>query len=95
VQTIQEWRLSIIDADISSNAKLVALILASHLKQRTGIGTVSNSTLARQSGLGRSSVDRALRKLKDAGWIHVEPSHDDAGSQKANSYAATYPGEDT
>ncbi len=68
-------------------AKHAVLLVLSFRGDETGYCWTSFSSLARDSGLGRSTAVRAVDELKEAGWIEqVE------GPSLSNSYQLLLPG---
>jgi hypothetical protein len=67
------WRDAVRDSDLDSVAKCVAHTLATWLN---GYGTAypSRETIARGASLSVRSVERALVRLEDAGFLEIERS---------------------
>lgn len=75
------WDFSaVFSSDLSPQAKLVRLCLASYADRDTRTANPSLSRLARETGLGRSTVAKALKELEVKGWISRRlRSRSDAG----------------
>jgi DNA-binding transcriptional MocR family regulator len=66
----------ILASELRYSARLVALVLSMHMDRNGGSCFPSLTTLARESGLGRSTVVRALAQIEEAGLIQrVGGSH--------------------
>lgn len=65
-----EWRWAIRDAPIDTTAKTVAWALATRMN---GAGECwpSKAQIAADTGLGKRTVDRAMRRLELAGFVEV------------------------
>ena len=75
----------VMEADISSKARLVYMALASY----AGAGGQAWPTVAlimRRSGLSRATVKRGLNELEDAGIIRRERQYTQAGIETSNLY---------
>lgn len=57
------WERAITDSDLSSNAKLVALTLATWFSKQESVAFPSVETLTRKTSLSRATVQRALGEL--------------------------------
>ena len=61
-----------LDADVGPVARHVLLALACHADRYTFDATVAGAQLARETGLGRRSVLRAIDELEAAGLVKVD-----------------------
>lgn len=59
---------------LTSTARLVGHTLATYCNRLTGIAVVRVETLVAATGLGRRTVQRALRELEAAGVVGIAPS---------------------
>jgi DNA-binding transcriptional MocR family regulator len=82
------WRDAIRESDLRSSARLVALVLSTHMDRNGGSCFPSLSTIARETALGRSTVKRALDALQEAGFIERVSG----GPTTPNRYRAGRPG---
>src|SRR3954469_8013617 len=64
-------RLDDEDCGLSSPARIVLLLLADHADVKTGIAWPGRSTICQRTGLGRSTVGRAITELCDNGYIRI------------------------
>lgn len=70
MNTVFVWAKTVRDDDeLSSTAKLVALVLNTYLKGSTGVGFPGVDTLASNVGKSRNTVRLALRELEKAGYL--------------------------
>lgn len=72
VGLIDKWRLlqaSLCDPDLSPAAKVVMGRLLFHLNVGSDQCTPSFETLARGAGMARRTAVRAVRELRDSGWV--------------------------
>lgn len=74
-------------SDLKPSSRHVALTL-SLFYSRSGVAFPSVETLAERTGLGRSTVFRALEQLKDGKWIAVQSG---GGRRRSNRYRMTFP----
>jgi predicted ArsR family transcriptional regulator len=63
------WRSAIIASTVGSSARLVALVLSTHMDRDGGSCFPSLTTLARETGLSRRTVCNALDELEHAGLV--------------------------
>jgi DNA-binding transcriptional regulator YhcF (GntR family) len=66
---LMEWRALIVKSQVSANARLVALVLSTHMDSNGGSCFPSITRMQRESDLGRSTVCRALTELERSGLI--------------------------
>ena len=85
-----DWALNQPIADPA--AKLVLIALISHDKPNGRGVFPSHERLARMTGLGRSSVIRALKRLRKAGWVTQRKTRRRDGRQGRNWYVIKQPG---
>lgn len=88
------WRSAVCDSDLPPTARHVALTLSLHMNERGGSCFPSREELARETGLSVRTVDKAIRTLEDAGWLHVERPARQRGRGHPNRYTARVPGEE-
>jgi DNA-binding transcriptional MocR family regulator len=81
------WRTIIRESDVRSSARLVALMLSTHMDRNGGSCFPSLTTLSGETGLGRSTVCRALNELDSAGLIRRVRQ----GRGRPTRYLATSP----
>lgn len=85
------WRSAIVESELPSSHRLVALVLSLHMNERGGSAFPSQRTLAAEAGLSPRQARRILGELVAAGWLTVEPRHDRSGRQTSNTYSAAVP----
>jgi hypothetical protein len=82
------WRNAIRDSELDRTAKLVAFVISTYLN---GAGTAypAKDTIARGAGLGsgRRSVDQAVDRIEQAGYLEVTRSK----GRRSFFYRATLP----
>jgi len=86
------WRKAITVSGVAPTTRHVALTLSLHMNDVGGSCFPSQTTLAAETGLSRSTINEHLGKLLDAGLLmvgHRRRSSD--GRQSSNEYAATIP----
>lgn len=81
--SIPRWLLY--SADITANAKLVYVVIQSHVDDR-GTAYPSRETIAAEAGLSVATVKRAVRELQQIGVVAAVPRRDRAGRQASNLY---------
>jgi DNA-binding FadR family transcriptional regulator len=84
------WRTQILASDVAAvpaSARLVALVLSTHMDRNGGSCFPSVTTIAREAGLGRSTVFRALEALERADYVERLRG----GRGRPNRYRATSP----
>jgi hypothetical protein len=81
------WRGAICDSGLPPTLRHVALTLSLHMNERGGSCFPAVPTIARESGLGETTVRRSLRRLEDAGWLVVRVG----GGRFSSTYTATIP----
>ena len=59
------------DSSLSSKARLVLFVLSTHMNNTCGSCWPGQRTIAEETGLSRSTVQRALEECKEKGWIRV------------------------
>lgn len=80
------WRIVVRDSSLDATAKLVAFTLDTYMDRR-GIAWPSRPTLAAGAGSHVRTVDHALARLEDAGFIVVARSR----GRRSNLYCASLP----
>ena len=84
------WRSAVVDSALKPTTRHVLLTLSLHMNERGGSCFPSVDRLVRETGLGRSTVIRALQSARDNGWLHVQQS----SGRFSNRYSAVVPPED-
>lgn len=79
------------DLKVKGPKRAVLLVLADRADD-SGQCWPSHSTLARESGLARSTVKKVLIQLREAGLIRWEQRRDDSGDMTSNRYSLTVGG---
>jgi DNA-binding MarR family transcriptional regulator len=64
-----EWRTKVLESELGWTARLVALVLSTHMDRGGGSCFPSLTTLTRESGLSRRAVCYALDKIEQAGLV--------------------------
>lgn len=87
------WRSAIAESDLPPVTRHVALALSLYMNERGGSAFPGRTRLARDTGLHADTVKRALRNLRDAGYIEVvhEGGSDVGGRRRAAEYRAVSP----
>lgn len=87
------WRSSIVESGLSSTQRHVALTLSLHMNERGGSCFPTHDQLREETGLGRSTVIKALRELESEGWLSRVPGggRRRGGNGQATEYTATVP----
>jgi hypothetical protein len=71
----------------------VLIVICSRADKKTGQAFPSTSRIAREAGLDRRSVHRAIAKLIDARLLTVEQRRDRAGDSDTNLYTVLFQAE--
>lgn len=74
------------DSDLSSTARLVAVMLMYHFNRKTGLCFPSVATLATACGCQPTTIKKALNELKDMGFISWETKQLPKSSTRVNHY---------
>ena len=80
------------DMKISATAKNVYLILCRYSNNETREASIARSTICRKAGISDSTLTRALKSLKDGGYIKVKANYTKdfygnfTGGRASNSY---------
>ena len=82
---LMEWRTTILASELRWAARLVALVLSTHMDSNGASCFPSVETIARESGLGRRSVQRALDELEAASLLERKRG---GGRGKSSRYRA-------
>lgn len=87
------WRSAIMDSNLSSTARHVALTLSTYMNERGGSAFPGASRLAHDTALHLDTVKEKLRELERLGWLTCveRGGAPKGGERKANKYAATVP----
>lgn len=79
------------DESLNGNDKIVYAVLAGAADYTTRKAWPSVETIGvRAGGLGRTSVQRSLSKLKKAGWIRATVRYSEEGRQQPNIYTVVH-----
>ena len=70
--------------------KLVLVALCNHADRDTGSCFPSIRTLMREASMSRSSVQRQIKALADAGIVEVGATFDKSGRQSSNGYRIVF-----
>ena len=73
VSPVAQWRGLITGSELPWTARLVALVLSTHMNRNGGSCHPSLTTIAQESGLGRSTVCRALAELERSRFLRRDP----------------------
>lgn len=76
---------SIYAAELPHRAVAVYIYLKSRANKE-GVCWPGVRTIAAELNLSRTTVQRALRDLKEGGWISAEPRYRENGSNSSNCY---------
>lgn len=76
---------SIYAADLPHREIAVYMYLKSRADEN-GVCWPGVRTIALELNLSRATVQRALRSLRNGGWIQVEPRYRENGSRSSNRY---------
>ena len=74
------------DNEVPPNARLVALVLATHAKVRPPSSTMSAAALQRRTGLPRSTLYEAMADLRSSGWVACVPRRRQNGANDASAW---------
>jgi Helix-turn-helix domain len=85
---VVQWRAAIIESELPSAAKLVALVLSTHMDRNGGSCFPSLTTIEREASLSRSAVCYALKRLEKSALIKRVPG----GPTSTTRYRASAPG---
>jgi hypothetical protein len=77
------------DRDLDRTARLVALVLYTHMGPHDGLAYPGVDLLAAEAALSDRAIQHATRRLEAAGWLTVKWSI--GGKSRANQYVATLP----
>lgn len=81
-----QWRIAIRDSGLDPTAKYVALTLETYMNGK-GAAWPSRATLAANTGRSISTIDRALLRIEQAGYLKVKRSR----GRGSNRYRAVIP----
>lgn len=84
------WRSALAESDLPPTLRHVGLTLSLHMNERGGSAFPSHTTLARETGLHRATVIKALGDLEARGYVEREPG---GGRGHTTTYRATVPAE--
>lgn len=82
------WRSSIAASDLRPPVRHVALTLSLHMNEAGDSAFPSLVTLARETGLAKSTVSTAIKALEAGGFLRVRTG---GGRARPNHYRATMP----
>lgn len=82
------WMQLVWDTKLTTKAKIVCCALTSHMNANHHIAWPSIDRLARMTGQSEKTVDRAIKEIKDAGWLSIQPGGINKGT---NRYTPIFP----
>ena len=85
------WQAAIRQSPLSSNTKLVLLMLSLYMNHITTAAWPSMTTLASDTGLSKRSVQRALQEARDTGFLVKTERFTETKGQTSNLYSACIP----
>jgi Helix-turn-helix domain len=85
-----EWRRTIVESDLGSSVRLVALVLSLHMDRNGGSCFPSLTTLERETGLARKTVWTSIDTLEHAGLIARERHRGRVSHYRALGAPVTY-----
>ena len=86
------WERAVAESDLAATSKHVAFTLGLYFSKAGDSCWPSMDTLARASGLDRSTVVRHVGLLRRAGWLHVESGGSKLGGERiTNRYETALP----
>jgi|GEM_PF-3008073 len=83
-----KWRDAVLESDLTSTEKLVALVFEWHASQGTGRVWCAPERLQAMTSLGRTACKRAVQHLISLGWLTVT---EQARQHRAARYALIIP----
>jgi hypothetical protein len=83
------WRDAVRDSDLDSTAKLVAFVLSTYMNA-SGLARPGRLRIAAGCSLDVRAIDRARKRLRDAGFLEYEDGHK-GGAGYTLSYVARLP----
>ena len=78
------------ESELSSSARLVAVMLMYHVNRKTGFCFPSVATLAADCGCQPATVKKALSELRESGFITWETKQIPKSSTRANHYNLSF-----
>jgi DNA-binding transcriptional MocR family regulator len=84
---VVQWRTLVVTSEVGAMPRAVAHVLSTHMDRNGGSCFPSLTTIARESGLARSTVCKALNELEVAKLIQ----RDRGGPKRSTRYLATSP----
>lgn len=91
LMTRDSWRDQLWQSGLCPKHKLVALAIASYMSAESRAWP-SYDSLARRCTMGRSTVVRAVKELREAGWVEVSrTTHAGPSGGTSNVYRPTWP----
>lgn len=78
------------ESELSSSARLVAVMLIYHVNRKTGFCFPSVATLAADCGCQPATVKKALSELRECGFITWETKQIPKSSTRANHYNLSF-----
>lgn len=85
-----KWREAVLESELSSTRKLVAMVLSVHMDSNGGSCFPGMARITRETSLGRSTVIRSLRDLQASGFLAVV-RHGGGDEKNTNRYEARMP----
>jgi len=81
---------TVLETDVGEvAAKMLLICLANAHNTSTGLCCPTIERLAKESGMGRSTVKRWVRWLEANRYVQVIPTHSDSGRQQSHQYRLT------
>jgi hypothetical protein len=81
-----EWRAAILASDLKASARLVALVLSTHMDREGGSCFPSQELLAKETGHARSTVQLAIDAVERGGYLEC-----DRHRGRVTHYRASWP----
>lgn len=85
------WRHAIQKSSLQPTTKLILYNLSLYMNEQGGSCFPSVETQAEDTGLDPKTVQRHLKKARDAGWIRVEARHFPKHEWRKHTYFASWP----
>ena len=80
------------ESTLTAKSRLIALVLSTRARRRSGLWIMLSATLASETGLSRMSVFRGLAELEKNGFLKRLQKYGRRG-QRASAYQLLIPGE--
>jgi Mn-dependent DtxR family transcriptional regulator len=72
--------------DVTPSAKLTYLVLLDVIDDKNK-ATVPQKRISEALGLNKKTVSKNLRRLRDGGYIAIEPTYNECGGRMPNRYS--------